>query len=173
MRKLFVLLIVFICIGNFNVVNAEEDATKSESWYDVEKLYLENGYTEVSEAIKKTEDLLKKDLELPTRVPPINFTHIVGSYSSSPGVPNLEISYLDENTGRTLFKILVSKTPPTSAVSKKIRLEDGNELLYYNHGDFDVFVVEKKGLGYTFMIDKASSEKITMKGVAKIVNSMK
>jgi len=88
----------------------------------------------------------------------------VGSFSSKSGVPNLEISYLDENSPRTRFKILVSKTPPSSNISKKILLEDGNELLYYNHSDFDVFVFEKKELGYTFMIDKESSKKITMDG---------
>ncbi|MFJ6210299.1 hypothetical protein [Lysinibacillus sp. NPDC092081] len=172
MRKIYVLLFVFLFIGNSNLVHAEDKATKPESSYDVKKLYLDNGFTEVNEAIKKTEDLFKKNLELPTRVPSITFTHIVGSFSSKSGVPNLEISYLDENSPRTRFKILVSKTPPSSNISKKIRLEDGNELLYYNHSDFDVFVVEKKELGYTFMIDKESSKKITMDGVVKIVNSM-
>jgi len=170
LRKIYVLLFVFLFIGSSNLVHAEDKATKQGSSYDVKKLYLDNGFTEVNEAIKKTEDLLKKNLELPTRVPPITFTHIVGSFSSASGGPNLEISYLDENSPRTRFKILVSKTPPSSNDSKKIRLD--NELLYYNHSDFDVFVIEKKELGYTFMIDKESSKKITMDGVVKIVNSM-
>lgn len=175
MKKIYIVLI-FLFVVNAPIVQSER--IKPEVWYDVNEVYIDNGFTEVSEAVKKAEDFFKADIELPTRLPPISFTHVIGRFNDGVEVPMLEVTYLDENSGYIRYKISISKVHKyrliPSNVPERIQLDDGNEILYYNKQKWlDTFIVEKRGFEYSFVIDKKSSNKITVDGIIEIVMSMR
>lgn len=177
MKKKHLLLLFFLLIGNVPNVNSE--SIKSEGWYDVNKLYLNNGFTEISEAMKKAENFFGENIELPTRLPPIIFTHMLGKFESNKEFSRLEITYLDENSGNVRYKISVLKASPekerekSSVVTEKIKSSDGIEIIHYkNNKNFDTFIINKKGIEYAFFIDKISFNKITIEGIVKIIDSM-
>lgn len=178
MKKKHLLLLFFLLIGNVPNVNAE--SIKSEGWYDVNKLYLNNDYTEISEAMKKAENFFGENIELPTRLPPIIFTHMLGKFETNKEFSRLEITYLNEESGNVRYKISVLKASPekeheeSSVVTEKIKSSDGNEIIHYkNNKNFDTFIINKKGFEYAFFIDKTSFNKITIEDIVKIIDSMK
>lgn len=98
MKKLNLLFIFILCfVINHTEVNGE----------DVGRIYLEGGYKETNEALKETEDYLKLDISLPTRLPAVAFTHSFGRFNTL-GIPQLEITYLNEDSGNTHYNILVT-----------------------------------------------------------------
>ncbi len=165
-------------MGNNHLAIAKNIET--EGWYDANKLYLDNGYTELSEAVRKAENHFNKDIELPIRLPSITFTHLLGKFEENGEFSRLEVTYLDEKFGNVRYKISILKDFPTdnsltsATVPETIKLSDGNKVLYYkNDTKLDTFIIKKKGLQYAFFIDKASVNQITVDGVIEIINSMK
>lgn len=175
--KIIYIVLTFLFVGNAHVVKSER--IKPEGWYVVvNEVYIDNGFTEVIDAVKKAEQFYKGEIELPTRLPPISFTHVLGRFNDGVEVPRLEITYLDENSGYIRYKILITKVPEyrlnPSNVPEKIELGDGNEILYYNKQKWlDTFIVEKKGFEYSYVIDKKSSNKISVDGIVEIIKSMR
>lgn len=178
MRKIYLILLFLLLLGN--VHNVHSEGIKSEGWYDVNKLYLDNGYNEISEVVGKAEVFLGENIELPTRLPPITFTHMLGKFEENGEYSRLEVTYLDENSGNVRYKILISRIFSEDSVlksnvaSQRIKLSDGNEIIYYkNDKKLDTFIVKKKGFEYAFFIDKISVNKITVDGIIEIIDSMR
>ena len=167
MKKISISLLLFLCI---QIHHVEAITT------DLGKIYLEGGeYTEVNEAIQECEAFLKRDIALPTRLPPIAFTHVFGSFDPK-HVPQLSIYYLVENAGRTHYTLNIvdnvyERSFPKDA--KTVKLPDGNEMVYYKRSDFVHFNIVKNDFQYTFTVDKVSADTITVDGMVKIINSMR
>ncbi|MFJ6208595.1 hypothetical protein [Lysinibacillus sp. NPDC092081] len=166
MKKISVCLLLFLC---FQINHAEAITT------DLEKIYLEGGeYTEVNEAIQESEVFFKRDIPLPTRLPPITFTHVFGSFNHKH--PQLSIEYLVEDAGRTHYTIVITDNEygrlfPKSA--KTVKLPDGNEIVYFKSLDFVIFNIVKNDFQYTFIVDEVSANAITIDGMVKIISSMR
>ncbi|MGE8006024.1 hypothetical protein [Lysinibacillus sp. NPDC093216] len=166
MRKMSVCLLLLL---NFQINQAKAITT------DLEKIYLEGGeYTEVNKAIQESEAVFKRDIPLPTRLPPITFTHVFGSFNHKH--PQLSIRYLVEGAGRTHYIIEITdneyeRSFPKGA--KTVKLPDGNEMVYYKSLDFVIFNIVKNDFQYTFIVDEVSANAITVDGMVKIINSMR
>lgn len=167
MKKLNLLFIFILFFGmNQTVVNGE----------DLAEIYLEGGYKETNVALKETEDYLKLDIPLPTRLPPVAFTHNFGQFSTL-GIPQLEITYLNENSGTTHYKILITslkykqefKDGPNT---HKIKLSDGIQAVYVTTENFNLFVFEKGEIQYTFMVDNLHPDEFTKETLVKIADSI-
>lgn len=141
---------------------------------DLEKIYLENGeYTEVNKAIQEGKTSFKKDIPLPTRLPPISFTHVFASFNQKSS--QLTIYYLDENNGKKHYTIAIipndnDMSYPNNA--KKVHLGNGQEMVYFKSDGFITYRTVVNDLEYTFIVDKASNETINVNGIMKIINSM-
>ena len=141
---------------------------------DLEKIYLENGeYTEVNKAIREGQTAFNKDIPLPTRLPPILFTHVFASFNQKSS--QLTIYYLDENNGKKHYTLAIipndnDMSYPNDA--KKVHLENGQEMVYFKRNDFITYRTMVNDFEYTFIVDKASNETIDVNGIMKIINSM-
>lgn len=165
MKKISVLFLFLFCFG-MNHMNASDE--------QLEKIYLEGGYKEVNEALQEAKDFFKQDIALPTRLPPIAYTHHFGIFSTS--APQLEITYLSEDSGHTHYKIYVRSLKyklKIKAVEHKVKLNDGSEAIYLIRENFDELVFEKDGLQYVLLVDKIHPDKITKEVLVKIADSIK
>jgi len=155
-----------------SMTTVSEDKTSKKVMYPVEKIYLDGGYLEVNEALQEAEEYLKQDIPLPTRLPPVAFTHHFGIFSTL-GSPQLEITYLNEDSGHTHYKIYVTPLEHKLEFRKEhvARLKDGSEAIYYPGGNFVLLAFEKKDLQYVLMVDKIHPE-ITKEVLVKIANSI-
>ncbi|MEY9978990.1 hypothetical protein [Lysinibacillus sp. RC79] len=142
---------------------------------DLEKIYLEGGeYTEVNEAIQESEAFFKRDIPLPTRLPPITFTHVFGSFNHKQ--PQLSIEYLVEDAGRTHYTIVITDNEYGRSYPKRaktVKLPDGNEMIYFKSSDFVIYNIVKNKFQYNFIVDEVSAKAITVDGIVKIINSMR
>ncbi|UPW85124.1 hypothetical protein [Lysinibacillus sp. Ag94] len=141
---------------------------------DLEKIYLENGeYTEVNKAIQEGKASFIKDIPLPTRLPPISFTHVFASFNHKSS--QLTIYYLDENNGKKHYTLAIipndnDMSYPNDA--KKVHLGNGQEMIYFKSDGFITYRTAVNDFEYTFILDKASNETINVNGIMKIINSM-
>ncbi|MBK3493932.1 DUF4367 domain-containing protein [Viridibacillus sp. YIM B01967] len=167
MKKLCLVLLLLFCFGmEHKEANGEE----------LEKIYLEGGYKQTYEALKEAEDFFKLDISLPTRIPSIAFTHNFGRFTTL-GNPQLEITYLNENSGEVHYKILVTSLKYKQEFTadqnvQRMKLNDGSEAVYVITENFDLLVFEKYGLQYTLMVDKIHLDKFTKEALSKIANSI-
>ncbi|MGE7998480.1 hypothetical protein ACQKOF_07345 [Lysinibacillus sp. NPDC093190] len=166
MKKMSVCLLLLLY---FQINHVEAITT------DLEKIYLEGGeYTEVNEAIQESEAFFKRNIPLPTRLPPIIFTHVFGSFNHKH--PQLSIEYLVEDAGRTHYTIVITDSEYGRSYTKrakKVKLPDGNEMVYFKSSDFVIFNIVKNDFHYIFIVDEVSADTITVDGMVKIINSMK
>ena len=141
----------------------------------LEEIYLEGGYMGVSQALQEAEDYFKKKIALPTRLPEVAFTHHFAIFSTL-GTPELAITYLNENSGSTHYKINVSLLIPNQKFSTKgqtLSLNDGSKAVYRISENFDAMFFEKDGFEYIFMVDKIHPGLMTKEVLVDIANSIK
>lgn len=117
-------------------------ASKDES---LEKAYNNLGYKTVKEAVKETEAYYKNTLKLPKKLPPLDFTHSFGRFSSKN--ETLEIIYLNEKDNY-IINIIPAKNGKSlySDIDNKISLKDGTQAYYSTLGKDD-----KKIFTYRFI----------------------
>ncbi|MEB2281647.1 hypothetical protein LAV73_16830 [Lysinibacillus xylanilyticus] len=141
---------------------------------DLEKIYLENGeYTEVNKAIQEAKAFFKKDIPLPTRLPPISFTHVFASFNQKSS--QLTIYYLDENNGKKHYTLVIipnknDMSYPNDA--KKVHLGNGQEMVYFKSNDFIICRTMVNDFEYTIIVNKVRNNTITLDGIVKIINSI-
>lgn len=159
--------------GSTVVASAADNKSSIQVMYPIEKIYLDGGYLEVNKALEEAEDYFKQDIALPTRLPPVAFTHHFGIFSTV-GSPQLEITYLNENSGHTHYKIYVTSLEHKLKFRKEhiAILDDKSEAIYYTGGNFVILAFEKKGWQYVLMVDKIHP-KITKEVLVAIANSIK
>ncbi|EDL62775.1 hypothetical protein [Bacillus sp. SG-1] len=144
-----------------------------------EDIYREIGYTSAEEAVREAENHFNQELKLPLRVPPIQFTHILGRFNDLDGEENdsFEMKYINEKTTDNHYKINIRPIQQKfqykkEEVIKTIKLKDGNEAVYLDHSGFNVLVFEKENWQYMLSINKKVSELMLPGTLVKIANSI-
>lgn len=97
---LFLLVIFGMKIGTVS-------ANTNDSPQPFEEIFPEIGYKTVEEALEDAEQHLKKELQLPTRVPPISFTHHFVRFSNLDSNINdtFEVKFISDQLPENHYKI--------------------------------------------------------------------
>ena len=75
----------------------------------IENNYFRIGYKEIYKAIQESEDHFKRNISLPTQLPPIPFTHSFGRFSDLDGNENdeLEIKFINKDLPQNHYSIRI------------------------------------------------------------------
>ncbi|MGB5947064.1 hypothetical protein [Paenisporosarcina sp.] len=146
----------------------------------LEKIFLNIGYKEVNKALQESKDYFKRDIALPTQLPPVTFTHNFGRFNHSFGKENdqLEITYINENVGQNHYQIRVKSVQyklefSDEKIDHTIKLNDGSAAIYSTKLPLDVLVFEKHEWQYTLLVDKRISNTVTKEVLVDIANSIR
>jgi hypothetical protein len=146
----------------------------------LEKSLLEIGYKEVNVALQESKDYFKRDITLPTQLPPVTFTHNFGRLNHSFGKENdeFEIAYMNDHVGQNHYQIRVRPVQYKLEISDEkidhtIKLNDGSAAIYSTKLALDVLVFEKDKWQYTLLVDKKISNTVTKEVLVDIANSIK
>ncbi|MCM3711105.1 hypothetical protein [Sporosarcina luteola] len=173
---LFLLFCTFICWLYIGTVNAKPSDTPQS----FEELFPEIGYKSVADAVNDFEDHMNQELKLPTRVPPISFTHYVGRFSNLDGEINdsLEVKFISDQIPEHHFKIDVRPIQHKITIgkdkSKVYKLKNGTTATYIDDlkFGFNMLVFELDNWQYMFSVDADISDKVTAEILIQIANSI-
>ncbi|MBB4825909.1 hypothetical protein HNO89_003145 [Sporosarcina luteola] len=175
MTRSISLLLVSFCMLFIPAI----DATANDKPRPYEEIYPEIGYTTVEEALEEFEQHFKRKLKLPTRVPPIRFTHHFGRFSNLDGDMNdsFEVTFIHDQLSENHYKINVRPVKYNipireQHVLKTFELKNGALATYTNFAGFNVLVFERNGWQYMFSIDKRVADKVTPETLVDIANSI-
>ncbi|MGE7624041.1 hypothetical protein ACQKMD_13565 [Viridibacillus sp. NPDC096237] len=155
-KKTIILLVgFFLCLCGWQSVKSSEQRS-------IEKDYYNLGYKSVSDAIQEAESYYKTNLDLPIKLPPLDFTHSFGRFDQ--GNENLEIEYLNEQKH---FNYIINVSPSRKGNtllnrtnhSKIIPLKDGTKA-YYSTAGIDknissILMFNKNNWTYMLSIEKS------------------
>ncbi|WP_239454271.1 hypothetical protein [Bacillus suaedaesalsae] len=175
MKYCAILLSIMGMLSSSIIVHAESEDTPEP----FEVIYPEIGYTTIDEAVSEFEKYFKEDVQLPTRIPPIPFTHAFGRYSNLKDGMNvsLEVKYIHDMKPENHFKIDVR------SIKNKIQFRDtlilntyvlrnGNKAEYISHTHFNLLVFEQNNWQYILSVDKRIAEEINGDVLTSIANSI-
>lgn len=170
-KIIFLLIGFFLCLSGWQSVKSSEQRS-------IEKDYYNLGYKSVSDAIQEAESYYKTNLDLPIKLPPLDFTHSFGRFDQ--GNENLEIEYLNEekhfNYIINVFPVikgdnLLSRTNH----SKIISLKDGTKAYYSTTGTdkniSSILMFNKNNWTYMLSIEKSLLDN-PVKTLVEIANSL-
>lgn len=179
MNKRFSILFLVVSISIFGANNEIVNATSNNLSRPFEEIYPEIGYKTVEEAVTEFEQHFKKELKLPLRVPPLNFTHYFGRFNDLDGDINdsFEIEFISDKSPENHYKIDVRPVKYKIPIRDKYKLKayelkNGNEAIYMNVSGFYSLVFEKDNWQYMFSIDKRVTDKVPPKVLVNIANSI-
>lgn len=170
MKKLCVLffaIFIFFLVGNH--IEADEQR--------FEKLYFKGGYTEVYKALEESEKYFRKDIALPTQLPPVAFTHNFGRFSTFGNNPQFEITFLNKDLGQNHYEIRIQPVKnklefKEEQIDQTLRLKDGTKAVYSTQHPLNLLAFEKDDWQYILLIDKRISNKVTKDILVEIANSI-
>ena len=173
---LLVLFGILFCGLYYGTVNAKPNDTPQS----FEELFTEVGYKSVADALDDFEHHFNQELKLPTRVPPISFTHYFGRFSNLDGEINdtLEVKFISDQLPDNHFKIDVRpiqhKITFEKYKSKIYKLKNGTNAKYIDDlkVGFNLLVFERDNWQYMFSIDADVSDKVTPEILVQIANSI-
>lgn len=168
MKKISLLLLFMFCFG-VSHINANGE--------DLEEIYLDGGYKETNKALNEASALFGENILLPTRLPAITFTHSFARFTNIKS-PKLEISFLNENSGKTHYKIFVTSLKykqefKNEQNASRMKLKDGSEAIYLIKENFNLLIFEKNKFQYTLMMDNLHPKKVTKEDLIQIANSIR
>lgn len=171
-----VLFSILICGLYYGTVNAKPNDTPPS----FEEIFTEIGYKSVADALDDFEHHFNQELKLPTRVPPISFTHYFGRFSNLDSEINdtLEVKFISDQLPDNHFKINVRpiqhKITFEEYNSKMFKLKNGTNATYFDDLKigFNLLVFERDNWQYVFSIDADVSDKITPEVLIQIANSI-
>ncbi|KAB7704903.1 hypothetical protein F9802_15165 [Bacillus aerolatus] len=173
----FVLFVCSILVLGIN--NETTYANSNDKPQPLEEIYPKIGYKTAEEAIKDFERHFKQNLELPLRIPPINFTHNFGRFSDLDGDVNdsLEVIFVNDKSPQNHYKIDVRPVKDKIPISDKYvlrnyTLKNKNKALYMNISGLNVLAFETDNWQYMLGIDKRVSDKVTPEVLVEIANSI-
>ncbi|RAV19099.1 hypothetical protein [Paenibacillus contaminans] len=153
-----------------------------------EEAYFQIGYKSVEEALKECEKHFGRVLELPFKLPPVEFTHHFGRFNNDPNNLNdgFEMEYLHEKQSINHYMLNVRPVQQKINFSKPKRiiktykLKDGSEAIYFNtkHSTtdsswFNILVFEKNGWQYILSVDNRIENSVPDKVLVKIAESVR
>lgn len=173
---LLVLISILICGLYYGTVNAKLNDTPPS----FEETLAGVGYKSVADALDDFEHHFNQELELPTRVPPISFTHYFGRFSNLDGEINdtLEVKFISDQLPDNHFKIdirpIQHKITFEKYKLKVFKLKNGTNATYINDlkFGFNLLVFESDNWQYMFSIDADVSDKVTPEILVQIANSI-
>ena len=173
---LLVLFGILICGLYYGTVNAKPNDTPPS----FEELFTEVGYKSVADALDDFEHHFNQELKLPTRVPPISFTHYFGRFSNLDGEINdtLEVKFISDQLPDNHFKMDVRpiqhKITFEKYKSKIFKLKNGTNATYIDDlkVGFNLLVFERDNWQYMFSVDADVSDKVTPEILVQIANSI-
>ena len=173
---LLVLFSILICGLYYGTVNAKPNDTPPS----FEEKFTEVGYKSVADALDDFEHHFNRELKLPTRVPPISFTHYFGRFSNLDGEINdtLEVKFISDQLPDNHFKMDVRpiqhKITFEKYKSKVFKLKNGTDATYIDDlkVGFNLLVFERDNWQYMFSIDADVSDKVTPEILVQIANSI-
>jgi hypothetical protein len=175
MRKKFLLIITLgLCLLNIGTVNANDKVDRPP----LEKDFFEAGYKSVEEALDECEAHFNKKIKLPYKLPPVSFTHYIGSCDKDKGINNdFEVEYMNENSPENHYTITLK--PKQHSIKFKpehvetIKLNKGKAFYVTKPIGANVLVFERDGWQYIIGIDKRVSEQVPLESLVDIANSFK
>lgn len=173
---LLVLFCILICGLYYGTVNAKPNDTPQS----FEEIFTEVGYKSVADALDDFEHHFNHELKLPTRVPPISFTHYFGRFTNLEGEINdaLEVKFISDQLPDHHFKMDVRPINHKSTFekykSKDFKLKNGTNAKYIDDVKFgfNFLVFERDNWQYMFSIDEDVSDKVTPEILVQIANSI-
>ncbi|USK32581.1 hypothetical protein LIT25_18545 [Bacillus sp. F19] len=174
MRKIFILTLS-LCFISFGLVNANG----KDEHPPLEKGFFEIGYKTVEKALDECENHFNKNIELPYKMPPIEFTHYFGRCSKDFGINNnFEIEYLNENLSENHYQVTVRPREhrikfKQRNIARKIKMDKGSALLLNNPNGVNILVFERDDWQYMLSVDKRVSERVPVEVLVDIANSFK
>ncbi|MGE6488756.1 hypothetical protein [Paenisporosarcina sp. NPDC076898] len=164
--------IIFCLVLSFTIkVKADE--------FQFEKLLYDIGYKEVNKAYMESTNHFKRDIALPSQLPPIAFTHNLGRFSNLEGNANdsFQITYLNKDIAQNHYQIRVKPVKYKLEFSKekidhKVKLNDGSEAIYSTKMPLDLLAFEKNEWQYILLVDKRISKSVSLKVLVDIANSV-
>lgn len=182
MKKSITTLILILSIFTCGINNETVYATINEESppRPLEVIYPEFGYKPVEEAVNDFEEHFKEDLNLPLRIPPVNFTHQFGRFTDAEGDRNdsFELIFINDKTPGNQYEIRVCpvkyKIPfKDTRIVALFTLKNGNEAKYIKISEsFEALVFERDNWQYTLSINTKISDKITPEILVDIANSI-
>jgi hypothetical protein len=174
MRYLFVMMTIAL-IG---FVLLEDVNADSDSFGEV---YSKGGYKEITKAVQESEEHFKRNIALPTQLPPVPFTHSMGRFSDLEGNENdyLEVFFINKDSPQNHFSIRIRPAEygleiREEQIDRKVKLEDGNQSIYTTTAflGFNLLVFERDGWQYSLLIDKRIAGIVTQEILVNIANSI-
>ncbi|MGD6893866.1 hypothetical protein [Bacillus infantis] len=172
-------LLCIISALTLGVSTAPAYAAREDKPQPLEEIYPQLGYKPVEEAVREFEEHTKEDLKLPTRLPPIPFTHIFGRFYEDKqyGINDgLSIEYINEDLGENHFNIdirpLKNKIEFRNKGGQKIyRLQNGEEAIYIVDRTHTLLVFEKDHWQYMLGVSKRIANRVPPEMLVSIANS--
>lgn len=158
---------IFIPFTNFSV-----NVSAKNSQLDELKNY---GYVSVSEAINRYENYTNLKVNLPSKIPPVPFTHIYGRFDNKKD-DYLEIRFLNRKSPS--FHYMIHIMPKTAiddfGIEKSYILDDGTKARYITKRikGFNLLIFNKDNLKIILSVDKRISKIVTLEKLVEIANSV-
>ena len=180
LNKQFYLFLCIVGFLSFGLKGEQASGNTSDTYPPFEELFYEIGYTTVENALEDFNRHFNKELKLPTRVPPISFSHYFGRFNNLEGENNdtLEVIYVNEQSVEHHFKIDVRpiehKISFEKMPSKDYKLKNGSQAKYSENliRGFHLLIFETDLWQYVFSIDKNVSDEVTSDILVEIANSI-
>jgi hypothetical protein len=172
----FMLVFYFLTVFGYREIVSAATNEKDKSF---EEGLFEIGYKPVEKALEDFEQHYKRKLELPLRIPPVAFTHILGRFSDLDGDMNdtFEIMFISDKSPENHYKIDVRPTKYRIRITNKdgiktYGLNDGKKAYYIATRGSNLLIFEKDNWQYMIGIDKRISDKISAETLVNIANSL-
>lgn len=137
----------------------------------------DQSYKPLPEAVKQFEDIYKKKVMLPKKLPPFTFTHKLGKLDNTKP-PHLDISYFNAQNSQEHFKMVVRPANgPIQIIPRVDRtytMKDGIKIIYraMSGNAFCFVLFQKNGLEYHLGIRRQAGRKMVVQDFVEIVQSM-
>lgn len=183
-QKIILLLIVAMFVAT---TSASAHRSPLEVRDSYEKMLFEGGYKTIDDAVIECEKHFNRNIELPLRLPPVEFSHAFGQcvmdkeYNVN---DHLAIEYVGDSHSVNAKNHYWIDIRPIDQKLKRIlrehqiihtyKLEDGTKALYgtMGRGFASLLVFEKRGWQYLLRVDKRIEEHVPADVLVDIANSI-
>jgi hypothetical protein len=179
MTKLTSLLLLIFVTFLFGSNNEEVLSAGKNNPQSQEDFYRGIGYETVDAALSDFEKHFNLELQLPLRVPPLAFTHILGRFNDLSGEENdsFEAEYINEKSPDNHYKITVRPVKHKiefnrEKIIKVIELNNGKEAMFIDLEGFNVLVFERNNWQYMLSLNKKVSNVMLPGTLVKLANSI-
>ncbi|WP_413381916.1 hypothetical protein [Alkalihalobacillus sp. 1P02AB] len=174
------ILLIILIFGLLTSVVNQVKAITNEETRPLEEVYPEIGYKTIEESVQEFEQYFNKELKLPLRVPPLNFTHQFGRFTKTVGDKNgaLNMEFINEESPELHYTIDVRPVVHKIRIKdehiiKLYNLKNGNKATYMDVSEsVKVFVFERDNWQYMLWVDHRVSDIVTPELFVKIADSI-